>query len=50
MPGVEPLLKALEKANIRRCVVTHSPIEQIRLIRSKYQPSIRSLIGLRARL
>ena len=35
MPGVEPLLKELEKANIRRCVVTHSLLEQTRLIRAK---------------
>lgn len=35
MPGVEPLLKALELANIRRCVVTHSLLEQTLLIRSK---------------
>lgn len=35
MPGVEPLLKALEAANIRRCVVTHSLLEQTLLIRSK---------------
>jgi HAD superfamily hydrolase (TIGR01509 family) len=35
MPGVEPLLRALEKANIRRCVVTNSLREQIVLIRSQ---------------
>ena len=35
MPGVSPLLKALEKENIRRCVVTNSPLEQTLLIRSK---------------
>lgn len=35
MPGVEPLLQALEEAKIRRCVVTNSPLEQIALIRSK---------------
>jgi beta-phosphoglucomutase len=35
MPGVAPLLKALEKSNIRRCVVTHSSLNQIQLIRSK---------------
>lgn len=34
MPGVEPLLQALEKAGIRRCVVTNSLLEQIQLIRS----------------
>jgi beta-phosphoglucomutase len=35
MPGVAPLLKALKEAKIRRCVVTHSPLSQIQLIRSK---------------
>jgi beta-phosphoglucomutase len=35
MPGVEPLLKALEHENILRCVVTHSLLEQTLLIRSK---------------
>lgn len=35
MPGVEPLLKALEIANIRRCVVTHSLLEHTLLIRKK---------------
>lgn len=35
MPGVESLLKALEKENIRRCVVTNSPLEQALFIRSK---------------
>ena len=34
MPGVEPLLRALEKAGIQRCVVTNSLLEQIQLIRS----------------
>lgn len=37
MPGVEPLLQVLSETGIRRCVVTHSPIEQISIIR-KYQP------------
>jgi beta-phosphoglucomutase len=36
MPGVEELLIALEKAKIKRCVVTHSPLEQIALIRSQH--------------
>ncbi|MEN9654481.1 MAG: hypothetical protein RL235_593, partial [Chlamydiota bacterium] len=36
MPGVEPLLKALAEANIRRVVVTHSPREQITLIRRQH--------------
>jgi len=35
MPGVAPLLQALEKAGIRRCVVTHSLLDQTRLIRAK---------------
>jgi len=35
MPGVEPLLKALEKANIKRCVVTHSPSLLIETIREQ---------------
>lgn len=42
MAGVEPLLKELERVDIRRCVVTHSPLEQIRLIRSLL-PSLNSL-------
>src|SRR3990167_7505803 len=35
MPGVEPLLRELEKAKIERCVVTNSLLEQIVLIRSQ---------------
>lgn len=35
MPGVESLLKELEKAGIKRCVVTHSALEQVNLIRSQ---------------
>ncbi|HSX38467.1 MAG TPA: HAD family phosphatase [Chlamydiales bacterium] len=35
MPGVEPLLSALQQANIRRCVVTHSPLEQIQRIQNQ---------------
>lgn len=34
MPGVTPLLQALEKENKRRCVVTHSFLEQTKLIRA----------------
>ncbi|MBM3184435.1 MAG: HAD family phosphatase [Chlamydiae bacterium] len=34
MPGAEPLLKALDEANIRSCTVTHSLLEQTRFIRS----------------
>lgn len=33
MPGAELLLKELERAGIKRCVVTHSPSEQIAQIR-----------------
>jgi len=32
MPGVEALLTELQKANIKRVVVTHSPIELIRAV------------------
>lgn len=35
MPGVEPLLKELEKAGIKRCVVTHSSAVQIKLITAR---------------
>ncbi len=42
MPGAEKLLKALEKAKINRCVVTHSPIEQIELIRGQ-QPVLNTI-------
>lgn len=35
MPGVESLLKTLEKHNINRCVVTHSPSNLIDAIRSQ---------------
>lgn len=34
MPGVERLLEALSQAKKRRCVVTHSPLEQIEKIRA----------------
>lgn len=36
MPGVEPLLIALEKANIKRCVVTNSIAEHIAVIRERH--------------
>jgi beta-phosphoglucomutase len=36
MPGVAELLKALEKAGIARCVVTHSPEEHITKIRKQH--------------
>ena len=35
MPGVEALLKALQTANIPRCVVTHSPHPLIKAVRSQ---------------
>lgn len=35
MPGVERLLKALDKANIKRCVVTNSPDDLVSAIRSQ---------------
>ncbi len=35
MPGVEPLLKALEQSNKKRCVVTHSAKASVDLIREK---------------
>jgi HAD superfamily hydrolase (TIGR01509 family) len=36
MPGVEKLLRALEKEKIRRCVATNSLLEQIQLLRSQH--------------
>ncbi len=35
MPGVEPLLHELAKIGMRRCVVTHSDLEQVQLIRAQ---------------
>lgn len=35
MPGAAPLLKALEQAKIRRCVVTHSVLEHVQPIRAR---------------
>lgn len=37
MPGVEQLLKFLQKYSILHCVVTHSPGELINIVRKKYQ-------------
>jgi beta-phosphoglucomutase len=37
MEGVEDLLNALEKASIKRCVVTHSPKEQIEAIKAQHK-------------
>jgi beta-phosphoglucomutase len=42
MPGVEKLLKALQEARIRRCVVTHSIYEHVNLIR-KTLPILQTL-------
>lgn len=42
MPGVERLLRALEKEKIRRCVVTHSVLEQTLLIR-KWLPVLNTI-------
>ncbi|MBA3816379.1 MAG: HAD family phosphatase [Parachlamydiaceae bacterium] len=36
MPGVSSLLSALQKANIPRSVVTHSPVELVSAIRSQH--------------
>ncbi len=35
MPGVEKVLRALEEEKIRRCVVTHSLLEHVKLIRAR---------------
>lgn len=35
MPGVEQLLKALDEAKIKRCVVTHSPVELVQSVRQQ---------------
>lgn len=35
MPGVEKLLKALQQFDIPRCVVTHSPDDQVTIIRKQ---------------
>jgi HAD superfamily hydrolase (TIGR01509 family) len=35
MPGVAPLLKALDQAKIRRCVVTNSILDHTKLIRAR---------------
>ncbi len=42
MPGVKPLLEALEKNNLRRCVVTNSLYEQIEAIK-KQQPVLQTI-------
>lgn len=35
MPGVHELLLTLQKHNIKRCVVTHSPKEQVEVLKKK---------------
>lgn len=42
MPGAAEILEALEKAGIKRCVVTHSPLNFINLIR-KQNPVLNSI-------
>lgn len=39
MPGVKEMLEGISKMGIKSCVVTHSPLEQIALIR-KHHPSL----------
>jgi beta-phosphoglucomutase len=39
MPGVKELLLALQQANLPRCVVTHSPDDQVNIIR-KQNPTL----------
>ena len=36
MPGVEKLLSRLQEANIKRCVVTHSPDELVNVLRQQH--------------
>ena len=50
MPGAERLLRALAVADIPRCVVTHSPDEQIQIIKRRNPFGIRSPIGLPGRV
>lgn len=35
MPGAQKLLQTLQEANVKRCVVTHSPVELIKLVRQQ---------------
>ena len=42
MPGAENLLYALDRAKIKRCVVTNSPLNQIEVIRSK-NPALQTI-------
>ncbi|MCH9609645.1 MAG: Protein CbbY [Chlamydiales bacterium] len=42
MPGVESLIKAVSEAEIQSCVVTHSPIEQMRVLQ-KHHPILNSI-------
>lgn len=42
MPGAQALLENLEQSNILHCVVTHSPLESIAIIRDQH-PSLKSI-------
>ncbi len=42
MPGIEPLIQALSRADIKRCVVTNSPEEHVKMIRAK-QPLLNTI-------
>lgn len=42
MPGVEPLLEYLDDLGVNRCVVTHSPLEQIETIKQA-QPLLKTI-------
>lgn len=42
MPGAHQFLQILQEANIKRCVVTHSPLEVIKLVR-QHNPILDSI-------
>lgn len=42
MPGVVPLLKELEKAQIKRCVVTHSDFDLVSILKAQ-NPALQSI-------
>lgn len=42
MPGVEKVLRALEGSDVKRCVVTHSPLHHIAMIREQ-QPVLNTI-------
>ena len=50
MPGVDKLLKSLEKAQIKRCVVTNSTREQIDFIKARYPNLNRFPTGSHAKI